>query len=125
MPSRKRSPINYDLQYADGIFRPKDVVSAERQTLDSDPPAPPTSSPAADPASNVRTDERPNERTSVSTVVRHSFDIRTDQLQALSEIQAQEFAATGRKPKMGELAQAALDLYIADKRRRTSERTKK
>jgi hypothetical protein len=66
---------------------------------------------------NGRTDERMNERPVVPRIIRHSFDIRQDQLLALAEIQAQEFAASGRKPKMGELAQEALDLYIASKRR--------
>lgn len=70
----------------------------------------------------VRTDERTNGRTPERTIIRHSFDIRRDQLQALAEIQAQVFASTGRKPKMGELAQEALDLYIADDRERKSRR---
>jgi hypothetical protein len=49
--------------------------------------------------------------------------IRRDQLQALAELQAQVFATTGRKPKMGELAQEALDLYIATARGRNPRRS--
>jgi hypothetical protein len=61
---------------------------------------------------NGRTNERPR--------VRHSFDVFNDQLQALSEIQAQRYNQTGRKPKMGELVQEALDAYI-DRYRRSSQ----
>src|SRR4051812_21216842 len=63
-----------------------------------------------------RTDTRSNERTNVRSRerprVRHSFDIYQDQLLSLSEIQAAAFKRTGRKPKVGELVQEALDAYI-------------
>jgi hypothetical protein len=74
-------------------------------------PAPPPRPPV-----NGRTAERPNERSPLTRIVRQSYDIRDDQRLALAEIQAKEFAVTGRKPKMGEMAQAAFDLYIASKR---------
>jgi hypothetical protein len=55
--------------------------------------------------------------------VRHSFDIWQDQLLGLSEIQAERFSQSGRKPKLGELVQEALDAYIATERKRTNVRT--
>jgi hypothetical protein len=55
--------------------------------------------------------------------VRHSFDIFEDQLYALAEIQTRRFNAERRKPKLGELVQAALDQYIAANER-TGERAK-
>jgi hypothetical protein len=89
----------------------------ETRTASADPSAP---TPEATPGrgTNERTDGRP----APPRVIRHSFDIRQDQLLALAEIQAQDFAASGRKPKMGELAQEALDLYITSKRKE-NERT--
>lgn len=62
-----------------------------------------------------RSSERPNERTKV----RHSFDIYQDQLLALTEIQADIFRQTGKKPKVGDLVQQALDAYIAEDRKRS------
>ncbi len=55
--------------------------------------------------------------------VRHSFDVWQDQLLGLSEIQADRFSQTGKKPKLGELVQEALDAYIAKERKRTNVRT--
>jgi hypothetical protein len=55
--------------------------------------------------------------------VRHSFDIWQDQLLGLSEIQADRFSRTGRKPKLGALVQEALDAYITKERKRTNVRT--
>jgi hypothetical protein len=55
-----------------------------------------------------RTSGRVNER----AVIRASFDIFQDQQHALAEIQTARFKKTGKKPKMGELAQEAFDLYI-------------
>jgi len=111
---------------------------------------PPATEPEATPSStrayeksNVRTNDRSNERTdaagpqiattsapvrSVSrpnerTRVRHSFDVFEDQLQALTDIQADVFHQTNRKPKVGELVQKALDEYIHRHRRRRNDRS--
>jgi hypothetical protein len=66
-------------------------------------------------SSDVRSSERSIERTKV----RHSFDIYQDQLLALAEIQADIFRQTGKKPKVGDLVQQALDAYIAEDRKRS------
>ena len=146
--SSKRRPIAYTAQFAPGVFRTPEEVEDERQLLDESEalttPRPvakldtrlvrtPDDQPSDQP--NGRTDgrlsERSNERTDVGEReprrrVRHSFDIWEDQLLALTEIQARHFLTTRRKPKLGELVQAALDAYISEQRGamgRTDERS--
>lgn len=58
---------------------------------------------------NGRTFERSNERDKI----RHSFDIYRDQLLSLSDIQADIFRQTGKKPKVGDLVQEALDAFVS------------
>jgi len=146
MPKAKRAPIDYTPQFGAGIFRPKETVAEELAELDDDTTsnantdtreaeadqtgsADVTTSRSSSRSRNVngRTNERSNERTVERTVernrVRHSFDIWQDQLLRLSEIQAERFSQTGRKPKLGELVQEALDAYIAKERKRTNVRT--
>jgi hypothetical protein len=53
-----------------------------------------------------------------------SFRSRGTCEDALSEIQAERFSLSGRKPKLGELVQEALDAYNAKERKRTNVRTK-
>ncbi len=70
-----------------------------------------------------RTDIRTNERTEEAQMVtlpvperrkvRHSFDIYEDQLVSLADIQAHLYRRNGKKPKVGDLVQQALDAYIA------------
>ncbi len=72
---------------------------------------------------SLRPDERPFERTNERFVVRHSFDVRQDQLLALADIQTEVFRTMRRKPKLGELVQQALDDYIQRYRRRTNGRS--
>ncbi len=55
--------------------------------------------------------------------VRHSFDIWEDQLLSLAAIQADRFAASRRKPKLGELVQEALDAYIREHNAARNERS--
>jgi hypothetical protein len=55
--------------------------------------------------------------------VRHSFDVRRDQLIDLTDIQIEVFRRTGRKPTMGELVQEALDEYIRARRQRPARST--
>jgi hypothetical protein len=56
--------------------------------------------------------------------IRHSFDIRRDQLLSLNQLQAAILAETGRKPKLGTLVQEALDLFFRERSNvRTDERT--
>jgi hypothetical protein len=152
MPRGRRSPIEYTPQFGAGIFRPKATVDEELAELGHDAveravePAPPpgdgttpeTRPTAVDgkPAprrragksrSNDGTDERTNgrtdDRTDERSRVRHSFDVWRDQLLALTQIQVERFDRTGKKPKLGELVQEALDAYIAQQRKRTNERT--
>jgi hypothetical protein len=74
-----------------------------------------------------RTDERsavgPLEPLSMVQRVRHSFDVRRDQLVDLTGIQTDVFRRTGRKPTMGELVQEALDEYIRARRQRAGRST--
>ena len=51
--------------------------------------------------------------------VRHSFDIYRDQLLSLGDIQLARHRQTGRKPKLGDLVQEALDAFVARERRPT------
>ena len=144
MPKARRSPIEYTQQFGAGIFRPKDAVDQELAELEDDAggaatqqaapehepdgDSPPSRGRAAPSPKNGLTFERTNERHRERVRVRHSFDVWQDQLTALTELQAHAFSATGRKPKLGELVQEALDAYIAKERKRTNvltnERTK-
>ena len=150
MPKAKRAPIDYTPQFGAGIFRSKETIEQELAEL-ADEVATDASDTAneippeegvevtADSVeggdgkvsrqlpqssrSNGATNERSNERTLERSRVRHSFDIWQDQLLRLSEIQADRFSRTGRKPKLGELVQEALDAYIAKEWKRTNVRT--
>ena len=148
MPRGKRSPIEYTPQFGAGIFRPKATVDEELAELGHDagekavePAVPPGDGTtprtrptdadgepvprrrAGKPRPNDGTDERTNGRTDERSRVRHSFDVWRDQLLALTQIQVERFDRTGKKPKLGELVQEALDAYIAQQRKRTNERT--
>ncbi len=149
MPRGKRAPIEYTTQFGAGIFRPKDDVEAELGELERDTVADPaaTRRPSSEEAVALRdwsegTDDAPtarprarggrgndetnvgtNGRTDERTRTRHSFDVWQDQLLALSEIQVERFNRTGRKPKLGELVQEALDAYIAEQRKSPNVRT--
>ena len=71
--------------------------------------------------------ERSNERTFERSRVRHSFDIYRDQLVSLGDVQMTRHRQTGRKPKLGDLVQEALDAYIENHGRsndRTTERSR-
>jgi hypothetical protein len=150
MPKAKRAPIDYTPQFGAGIFRSKETIEQELAELADEAgtdagdtaneivpedDAEVTAShveggngkvsgrrPQPSPT-NGATNERTNERTLERSRVRHSFDIWQDQLLRLSEIQADRFSRTGRKPKLGELVQEALDAYIAKERKRTNVRT--
>ena len=142
MPKAKRSPIDYTPQFGAGIFRSRETVAEELAELDDDttsnantgtreakadqsgtPVAGKSRSSSRFNSANGRTNERSNERTVERYRVRHSFDIWQDQLLGLSEIQSERFSQSGRKPKLGELVQEALDAYIAKERKRTNVRT--
>ena len=143
MPKAKRPPIDYTPQFGAGIFRPKETIAQELAELDGDdsagsghglllagaaqvaaePDDPSNGSSSQRQPRAQRTNERTNERTVERLRVRHSFDIWQDQLLRLSEIQAERFSRSGRKPKLGELVQEALDAYIAKERKRPNERT--
>jgi hypothetical protein len=150
MPKAKRAPIDYTPQFGAGIFRSKQTIDQELAEL-TDEAATDTSDTAdeivpdngAEVTTNSaeggngqvsrrrhrssrtsgQTNERTNERVLERSRVRHSFDIWQDQLLGLSEIQANRFSRSGRKPKLGELVQEALDDYIAKERKRTNVRT--
>lgn len=122
----RRKPIDYTPQFGGGIFRPKDEVEHDLAALDTadaeDTPDKLTSN-----RSNGRTFERTIVASDDRPKVRHSFDVYKDQITALTAIQARLFSSTGKKPKLGELVQQALDDYIRKHeehiRDRSNERT--
>lgn len=91
----------------------------------ADTPAstPPSQKHRTNERSNERTDERTIQRTNERAKVRHSFDVYQDQLLQLSDVQADIYRRTGRKPKIGDLVQMALDAYIERYNERTNGRT--
>jgi hypothetical protein len=121
----KRTPIDYKPQFSDAIFRPKEVVESEAAVLEEESVSSTTAQPQAQ--KQVSTKERIIEPTNIRTnerrKVRHSFDIYEDQLLTLTEIQTSIFRATGKKPKLGELVQQAIDEYIRATKDRPNERT--
>ena len=137
MPSAKRAPLDYKPQFGAGIFRSPDEVAEELAGMTPDAPNEPDikaeneeapRSPSRrrrDGQANERTNDAMTVRTNERTRVRHSFDIYHDHLLGLTEIQTHRFTTTGRKPKLGELVQEALDAYIAKQQTnvRTNERS--
>jgi len=108
MPSKPRTPINYEATTG-RVFRPASEVQAERDALEQG------EAELFEPEQNEGTNERINERTNVHEerrVIRHSFDIYHDQLMQLGEIQMRLYREAGKKPKLGQLVQDALDRYI-------------
>ena len=45
-------------------------------------------------------------------LIRHSFDIFEDQLQGLIELQLEAVHARKQKPKLGQMVQEAIDVYL-------------
>lgn len=63
------------------------------------------------------TTERPNETTATQRQkIRHTFDIFADQLLSLKEIQLDRERVFGKKCRIGDLAQEALDMLITKER---------
>ncbi len=124
MPSKPRTPITYAPTGGE-MFRPKSQVEAERTALEQSEhdaleqgTVEPVSTEPGDGALTAQ-DEEPNERINERTnvykerrVIRHSFDIYHDQLMQLGEIQMRLYREAGKKPKLGQLVQDALDRYI-------------
>lgn len=143
MPKSKRPPISYTPQFGGGIFRPREVVEDELAATEAAAVSTPTpdeavevpvepdrteeeqSPPSATRQARERSNERMTVRTNERTKIRHTFDIFQDQLQSLAEIQAARFKEAGRKPKMGDLVQEALDAYIEQINERSNERKKR
>lgn len=123
MPRGKRTPIDYRGEFGGSIFRPKDVVESELAELQN-PIHPAADSEPDVPNQPIDQSQRDvsNERTNERTRVRHSFDVYQDQLRALTGIQARLHERTGRKPKIGDLVQEALDAYIAHGQERSNDR---
>jgi len=72
---------------------------------------------------NERPNERTIERTNVRKMekaervkVRHSFDVYKDQLVELQALQLTAVRRGKRKPKLGDLVQQAIDLYLSRKK---------
>lgn len=73
---------------------------------------------SSDIAANVQhaapaTDDPSDAQSSERLRVRHSFDIYRDQLLSLGDVQLARHRQTGRKPKLGDLVQEALDAFVA------------
>jgi hypothetical protein len=92
-------------------------------------PPPPTED-RRDPAPSSQMDEAKTERPNVPTneptnvpktqrvKTRHTFDIYQDQLLALQSIQLEAVQKGKKKPKLGDMVQRAIDLYL-EKNRKT------
>jgi hypothetical protein len=71
---------------------------------------------------NVRTNEQMNEEPGARRQkIRHTFDIFADQILSLKEIQLEREKVLGRKYRIGDLAQEALDMLIT--KEQNNERT--
>jgi hypothetical protein len=103
MPSRKRTPISYDLQYAEGIFRPKDVVEEEQQHL-NEPVEADTSQDGTQAGTYVPTPLR-------RAKTRYPFDIYQDQLDTLRRL-ATEDKAAGGAGSMSAMVREAIDAHL-------------
>jgi hypothetical protein len=141
MARGKRAPIDYKPQFGGRIFRPKEEVEEELAQIEEQlEPSSSDMSSIAEPEetvepSNARTDGRTDEASNGQTTklvtepaaervrVRHSFDVYHDQLFSLTAIQTALFSKTGKKPKLGDLVQEALDAYISSHSDRTAERS--
>jgi hypothetical protein len=141
MARGKRSPIDYKPQFGGGIFRPMEEVEEDLAQLEQQPESASSDMSASQEPektverSNVRTNDRTVEASNGQTTrptaepppervrVRHSFDVYRDQLFSLTAIQIALFSKTGKKPKLGDLVQEALDAYISSHRDRTDERS--
>src|SRR5438128_9798901 len=73
-------------------------------------------------APRERTNVRINEPTNQRTIKRHSFDVFTDQLISLDNLQNTVFQATGKKPKIGSLVREALEDLFEKYKKRTNQR---
>jgi hypothetical protein len=120
--AKKRPPISFPELEGRGrgaILRSAEEIQAEEEQLQSNELDASPSPPKSRATRSVNNIQRSNERTPVATneriKIRHTFDIFQDQLQALSEIQTARFRQTGRKPRIGDLAQEALDAYIKER----------
>src|SRR5215210_1620985 len=100
-----------DLSESAFFRRPQDKAQDGAESANTLPSQPSSQAVDAEPEGE-QTFKRTDVQRNVRTVVRASFDIFHDQQQALAEIQTARFKETGRKPKMGELAQEAFELYI-------------
>jgi hypothetical protein len=65
---------------------------------------------------NERLNERSNKRTFKMKRIktRHTFDIYQDQLTSLLAIQLEKVQAGKKKPKLGKMVSAAIDLYLKE-----------
>jgi hypothetical protein len=68
------------------------------------------------PSTNQRTNDDAVVATNERRKIRHTFDILADQLLALREIAIEREKTFGKRVLLGDLAQAALDMFIARER---------
>lgn len=121
----KRKPLNFDSEQLaknlkestgkgiDAFFSPpsptppeergEDLIAKDRS---------PTPKLRAEKRRPPKTNERPKERTNERIKIRHSFDIFQDQLSKLQEIQIKTIQQGRKKPRLGDLAQQALDEFL-------------
>lgn len=99
-----------------------DLPPVRRDPLDSLIPQLPPVSTNNTQAKNVHSDGRTNERTNVQKpirrIIRHAFDIYSDQLYALQAIQLEAVQDGKKKPKLGTMVQRALDLYLQQRKKK-------
>jgi len=133
----KTGPVMNELKGQSAFFnQPKPPIDSPKiEGYSNHPPGKANKSepiPKNDPKTNERTEivfertsERPNVRSNERFKIRHTFDIFKDQLQELHSMQLKFVQSGGKKPKLGEMVQEALDLYfeVGLEGKHTSERT--
>lgn len=121
----EESVIN-ELREGSAFFKKSQSPASKEAEIEESHPSPPPDETIVEekeqrePKTYERTDDRTNVRTSESTNVRkekrvkirHAFDIFEDQLRALHTLQLKAVQAGRTKPKLGEMVQKAIDMFL-------------
>jgi hypothetical protein len=129
MSRAKRTPIDYQPQFGEGIFRPKDVVDSELDTLQTHGSETTTETPDA--STRVRTRVRSSSRATsrgdgalVDDLARalrqkqrlasSTFRFQPQELEELDEVAAQIARTTGAKLSKNDVVRLALNWLLVD-----------
>jgi hypothetical protein len=129
MSRTKRTPIDYKPQFGEGIFRPKDVVDSELDTLQTHEPDATAEAPNA--SMRARTRARSSSRApsrgdaaladdlartlqQKQRLASSTFRFQPQELEELDEVTAQIARATGAKLSKNDVVRLALNWLLAD-----------